>query len=165
METIAKEGLNLPMLLAYGSVILVYLIVLRLLLSLLQQMGDKHRTQRSVIDADIHRTMGPQIEASMQTFDVYRVAIIIAKGGITALSMAIIIFLLTVKAGIVATGLLITGVVLCLWAADHWLKSQEKAKSIRGEVRKYVQKSGSMGMIIMLSITLVVLLFVLVWMH
>lgn len=163
MHSIAKDGIGFPILLAYGLIILLYLIILRLMLNALQQLGEKHRYQKTVVDADIHRTMNDRIERSMDTFDIYSMAIVIAKGGIAAVAMAAIIILLTLKVGIIATILVITGVVLCLWTANRWLRSQEKAMNIRGEIHKYAQKFGSMGMIIVLSGILVVLLFAMVW--
>jgi hypothetical protein len=165
MNTLATDGISFPILLAYGLLILLYLLILKLLLNLLQQMGDKHRIQKSVIDRDVHRVMTPQVDSSMQTFDPYGVAIIIAKGGITAISMAAVIILSVLKVGIVATALLVVIAVLFLWAINHWLKAREKAGSVRDEIRKYVQKSGSMGTIVLLSILLVVLLFVMIVIH
>lgn len=165
MESIARDGTGLPLLLAYGFVILLYLIILRLLLNMIQQMGDKHLTQRSVVDRDIHKMMDNRVETSMHAFDVYTVALIIAKGGIAALFMAAIIVLLSVKVGILATAMLIAIVITMLWGVNHWLKSQEKTRSIRGEIQKYVQKSGSVGSILLLSIALATLLFALIVMH
>lgn len=158
METLANDTTSLPMLLAYGLLILLYLLILKLLLNFLQQMGDKHRTQKSVIDVDIHNTMTPQVESSMHTFDVYSIAIVIAKGGITATAMAAIIVLLVLKVGILATALLILIVIVFLWGLNHWLNHREKVGTIR-EIRRYVQKSGSVGSVVMLSIALVVVLF------
>jgi hypothetical protein len=156
----SDNSIGLGVFLAYGILILLYLIILRLLLNLLQQMGDKHIAQRSVIDRDIHRTMTNHVETSMHAFDAYNIAIVIVKGGISAIAMAAIIVLLVIKFGFLATGVLIVIVVTVIYAVDHWLKSREKPGSFRAEVRKYVQKAGSVGTIIMLSILLVVLLFV-----
>jgi len=165
MESLAANGISFPVLLAYGMIILLYLVILRLLLNLLQQMGDKHRTQRSVIDVDVHRTMTPQVDSSMHAFDIYSIAIVIAKGGIAMVAMAAMIVLLAIKVGILATVLIVAMVVLCLWTVNQWLRSREKVGSIGGEMRKYVQKSGSMGTVVLLSIVLVVLLFIMIWMH
>jgi len=165
MDTVANSGFSLPIFLMYGLLILLYLIILRLLLNLLQQLGDKHAYQRSVVDRDIHQTMTRRVETSMHAFNVYDLAIVIAKAGITTIAMAAIIILLTVKFGIVATILLIAITIILLYTVDRWLKSREKPGSFRADVRKYVQKAGSVGTIVMLSIALVVLLFVMIWLH
>jgi small-conductance mechanosensitive channel len=165
MNTLAANGLSFPILLAYGLLILLYLLILKLLINLLQQMGDKHMLQRSVIDRDIHQTMTNRVETSMHAFDIYSVAIVIAKGGIAVLAMAAVMVLLVLKVGVLATMLLVIVVILLLYAYNQWVRSREKDKSIRGEIRKYVQKSGSIGMILLLSISLVVLLFVMILIH
>ena len=165
MESIADNGVTFPVLIAYGFLIFLYLVILRLLLNLLQQMGDKHVLQKSVIDRDIHSTMTNRVETSMHAFDVYSVAIVIAKGGIATLAMAAIIILLVIKVGILATILLIAIVIMLLYAYNRWTKSRERAESLRGEIKKNIQKAGSMGTIVMLSIALVALLFVMLVLH
>jgi 4-hydroxybenzoate polyprenyltransferase len=165
MESLADNGVSFPVLMAYGFVIFLYIIILKLLLNLLQQMGDKHRIQKSVIDVDVHRVMTPEIDSSMQAFNVYSIATVIARGGIAAVAMAAIIVLMVMKVGVLPTFLLITIVIALLWAFNHWMKSREKPESFRGEIRKYIQKSGSVGSVIMLSIALAVLLFVMIIIH
>lgn len=165
MGSIANNGFSLPIFLAYGFIILIYLVILRLLLNLLQQMSDKHISQRSVIDRDIHRVMTNDVETSMQAFNAYNIAIVIAKGGIAAIAMAGVLVVLVLKFGILTAVLLVVMAVAILWAINHWLKSREKPESLRAEIRKNVQKAGSMGSIIMLSIALVALIFVMVLIH
>jgi hypothetical protein len=165
MGSIANSGLSFPVFIAYGFIILLYLFILRLLLNLLQRYGDKHLATRSVIDRDIHRVMTNDVETSMQAFNAYSVAIVIAKGGIAALAMAGAIVVLVLKFGLIAATLLIVIAVSILWGINHWLKSREKPESVRAEVSKNLQKAGSMGMIVMLSIALVVLIFVMIVIH
>lgn len=160
MDSVADNGVTFSSLIAYGILIFLYLVILRLLLNVLQQMSDKHILQKSVIDRDIHRTMTSRVETSMHAFDVYSVAIVIAKGGIATLAMAAIIVLLVIKVGLLATVLLITIVILLLYGYSRWAKSREKAESLRGEIKKNLQKAGGIGTILMLSIALVALLFV-----
>lgn len=161
MDSFSSNTPGLPILLAYGFLILIYLVILRLLLNLLQQMSNKHRIQRSVIDSDIHQTMSSNLDGSMQTFDAYPIAIVIAKGGIAAISMAAVIVLMVIKVGIVATASLVVIVVLFAWAVNHWLRSREKVGTIR-QITKVVEKSGSIATVVMLSIVLVVLLFLMI---
>jgi hypothetical protein len=149
---------SLSVILTYGLVILLYLVILRLLLNLLQGVSDKHR-QRSVIDRGIHATMSHRHEGSMQAFDSYGIAVVITKGGIATLSMAAIIVLLSVKIGVPATFLIIISVILVTWAANKWVRSHEKG-TLR-EARVIAQKAGSMGAVLALSVTLVILLVVL----
>jgi hypothetical protein len=165
MNTVVQGGLSLPIFVAYGTLILLYLIILRLMLNFIQGMGDKHSYQRSVVDRDIHAAKGEEAEASMRTFDSYKLAVVIAKAGAMVIAMAAVIVLLAVKFGILATALLIAIAVTALYAIDHWLKSREKPESFRSEVRKYVQGVGNTGTILILSIILVVLLFVMLWLY
>lgn len=166
MQTLSGDSVSLTVLFLYGLIILLYLIILRLLLNMLQQLNDKHhRTQKSIIDVDVHRIMTPQVESSMHAFDISTLAITIAKGGIAAIAMAAIIVLLVLKIGFFATLIIIAIVILIAWALDLWLRSREKPGGIRSEVQKYVQKSGSVGTILLLSILLVILLFIMTWLH
>jgi uncharacterized membrane protein YidH (DUF202 family) len=162
MNSLAENGVTFSSLIAYGILIFLYLVILRLLLNMLQQMSDQHVLQKSVIDRDIHKTMTNRVETSMHAFDIYSVAIVIAKGGIATLAMAAIIVLLIVKVGLLATIFLIAIVILLLYGYNRWARSREKAESLRGEIRKNIQKAGSGGMILLLSIALVVLLFVMI---
>lgn len=158
----AANGINFPTLIAYGFLILTYIVILRILLNILEQMSDKYRVRKSVIDTAIHRTVPSDLDSSMQAFNIFSVALVIAKWGIVAIAMAAIIVLMVIKVGIIATALLIAITVLLLWAMNRWLKSREKAHSAQAEVRKYIEKSGGVGTIILLSIILVVLLFLMI---
>lgn len=160
MPQYVDSSISLGSFIAYGFLILLYLMILKLLLNVMQRMGDRHLAQRSIIDRDIRRVMTNRVETSMQTFDVYSVALIIAKGGIATLAMAAVIVMMTLKFGPLATGALVVMVIAILYAVNRWLRSREKPGSVRAELRKQVQKFGSMGAIIMLSLTLVILLFV-----
>lgn len=161
-SSIAANDINIPTLVAYGFLILTYLIILKVLLNILEQMSDKYRVRKSVIDTAIHRTIPSDLDSSMQAFNIFSVALVIAKWGIVTIAMAAIIVLMVIKVGIIATALLIAITVLLLWAMNRWLKSREKAHSAQAEVRKYIEKSGGVGTIILLSIILVVLLFLMI---
>lgn len=165
MDSLANSGVSFPIFLAYGLLILIYIFILRLLLNLLQQMGDKHSIQRSVVDRDIHQTMTHRVETSMHAFDVYGIAIVIAKGGIATITMATIIIILVIKFGLIVTAFLVSGVVLTLWAINHWLSSLQKPGSLRAEMHKFFQNAGGVGTIITLSIVLVVLIFLMIFIH
>ena len=65
----------------------------------------------------------------------------------------------------IATILLITIVILMAWAMNVWLRSREKPGDVRDQIRKYVLKSGSVGMVLLLSIILVALLFAMILLH
>ena len=162
MQTYSGESVSITVIIIYGAIILLYLLILQLLLNVLQQLSDKHRPQRSVIDVDIHRTMTPRIESSMHTFDISSVALIIAKAGISVAAMAAVIVLLVIKIGILASITLVAIVILVAWAIDVWLKSRKTSNSVRSEVRKVVQKSGNIGVMLALSILLAVLLFIMI---
>lgn len=103
--------------------------------------------------------MTNRVETSMHAFDVYDIALIIAKAGIATIAMAAIIVLLVIKVGVLATALLIIITVTVLYAVSTWLKSQEKPGTMRAEVRKYIRKTGGVGTVIILSLALVLLLF------
>jgi hypothetical protein len=159
------DTLSLPIFIAYGILILLYLVILKVLLNLLQQLGSKHRTQRSVIDVDIHNTMTPRVDSSMQTYDVRSIANIIARGVITAIAMAILIVLSVVKIGLLATLVLLGIVILCMWAINQLLRQISKTEVMK-TIHKYTQLGGSnTGAILLLSIALVVVLFFLVILH
>ncbi len=158
MESLSDSSVGLPSLFAYGLLILLYLIILKLLLNLLQRLG-KERYHKSVVDREIHATMTNRVETSMHAFDVYDIALIIAKAGIATIAMAAIIVLLVIKVGVLATALLIIITVTVLYAVSTWLKSQEKPGTMRAEVRKYIRKTGGVGTVIILSLALVLLLF------
>lgn len=162
MTDLAANGISFPTLIAYGFLIFTYLIILRVLLNLLEQMSDKYRVHKSVIDRAIHQTVPSDLDSSMQAFNIYSIARVIVRWGIVAIAMAAIIVLLVIKVGYVATALLIAITVILLWAMNHWLKSREKTHSAQAEIRKYIEKSGNVGTIIVLSITLVVLLFLMI---
>lgn len=164
MQMSDGSPISLAVLVLYGLIISFYLIILRLLLDMLQQLG-RHHTQKSIIDVDIHRTMTSRVENSMHTFDITSVAVTIAKGGISVVAMAAIIVLLVIKVGLIATILFITIVILMAWAMNVWLRSREKPGDVRDQIRKYVLKSGSVGMVLLLSIILVALLFVMILLH
>jgi hypothetical protein len=155
----ADSSISLGTFIAYGVLIFLYLVILKLLLNLLQQMGAR-QSQRSVVDRDIRRTWNRRDESSMYAFDIYGASLVIAKGGIATIAMAAIIVLLVLKFGLLATGVLIVMVVVALYGVDHWLRSREKPDSVRAEIRRALRGAGSMGTIILLSILLVVLLFV-----
>jgi|GEM_PF-7096634 len=165
MQKLEGDPVNLTLLFLYGLIILLYLFILRLLLNVLQQLNDKHHVQRSVVDVDIRRVMTPQVESSMHAFDISMIAITIAKGAIATVATAVVIILLVLKVGILATALLVAIVVLIAWAVDIWLRSRKKPAGVRAQMYKIVQRSGSFGMILMLSILLVALLFVMIWIH
>ncbi|MDB5184119.1 MAG: hypothetical protein JWO07_800 [Candidatus Saccharibacteria bacterium] len=164
MDSLADTAPSLPVMLAYGLVILLYLVILRLLLNFLQQLSDKHHRHQSIIDRGIRAMKSHRIDGSMQAFDPYTIAVIIAKGGIATISMAVVIVLLVTKVGPTATAALLVAVILVAWAVNHWLKSREKVGTIK-EIRTYIQKSGSIGSVVVLSIALVVLLFIMVMLH
>jgi hypothetical protein len=160
-----NDTLSLPILIAYGILILLYLVILKVLLNLLQQLGSKHRTQRSVIDVDIHNTMTPHVDSSMQTFDVRSIANIIARGIVTVTAMAILIVLSVIKIGFLATVVLISIVILCMWAINQLLRQMSRTEIMK-TVHKYTQLGGgNTGAIVLLSIGLVVVLFGLVFLH
>ncbi len=165
MESLADNGVSLPILLAYGLLILLYLVILRLLLNFLQQLGSKHRTQRSIIDVDIHNTMTPRVDSSMQTFDVHSIANTIARGIVTVVAIAILLVLAVIKIGILATIILLAIIVLCLYAINQLLRQMSKTEIMKS-VHKYTQLGGgNTGAILLLSIALVVVLFLLVVLH
>lgn len=154
----ADNSISLGVFIAYGILIFLYLVILKLLLNLLQQMGAR-QAQRSVVDRSIRRAMTRKDESSMYAFDIYSISLVVAKGGIATIAMAAIIILLVLKFGLLATGVLIIMVVVALYGVDHWLRSREKPDSVRAEIRRALKGAGSMGTIILLSILLVVLLF------
>lgn len=165
MQNINGDPVSASVLLAYGLLILLYLLILRLLLNLLQQMTNKHYTAKSVIDRDIHRVMNDNVETSMHAFNVYSLATLIVKAGVTTIAMAAIVVLLVVKVGIFATTLLVLICLILLWTLNQWLRRREKAGGLRQEIRKYTQRAGSAGTVVLLSIALVVLLFVMIVIH
>jgi hypothetical protein len=165
MEALAANGISFPVLIAYGLLISLYLLILKLLLDLMQSLGNKHHLQKTVIDVDIHKTMTPDIDSSMQAFDVYSIAFVIAKWGIAAVAMAVIIVLLSLKVGIIATALLIMIVITLLWGVNIYLKSREKPDDLRVKVQRVFEKSGSIGTVILLAIALAVVIFIMIWIH
>lgn len=165
MGLASDNDLSLPVFMAYSLVILLYFVILRILLQLLQQVGNRHGVRRSIIDTNIHATMIPRVDNSMDTFDIYSMAVVIAKFGIATVAIAGVIVLLVLKLGVLAAAILVLLAILVLWALNHWLRSRERPGSIKTEIRHYIRKSGSIGSIIMLSILLVALLFVMIWLH
>lgn len=165
MDPITDTGLSLPIFLTYGLVILLYLIILRKLLDVLQRRGDGVAYQRSVVDRDIQRTMTGTEESSMHAFNVRNLATTIAKALVSVVAMGVMIILSVVKFGPFATVLMIVMCVSVLYAYNRWQKSREKPSSVRAEIRKGIDKAGNTGMIIMLSIVLVALLFVMIVIH
>jgi hypothetical protein len=159
MDSITDTTPSLPVMLAYGLIILLYLVILRLLLNFFQQMSDKH-AQRSIIDRSIHAMRTHRVDSSMQAFDPYSIAIAITKGGIATLATAVVIVLLIEKLGFEATVTVLIMVIIVAWTANRWLRSREKVGIVR-EARKYLQRGGSVGSVIALSVLLAFVLFVL----
>lgn len=165
MDPVTDAGMSLPIFLTYGLVILLYLIILRKLLDVLQRKGEHNAYQRSIVDRDIQMTMTGNEESSMHAFNVRNLATIIAKGLVSVIAMGAMIILSAVKFGVLSTVLMIIMCVGLLYAYNKWQNSREKPGSVRAEIRKGLDKVGNTGMIIMLSIILVALLFVMIIIH
>jgi hypothetical protein len=148
----------------YGILIFLYLVILRLLLNFIQQLGQKYRTQKSVVDVDIHRTMTPKIEDSMIAFDPYSIAMTVVKGAMAIIGMAIAIIILVLKLGVVATGLILVTAVLLLWAVNHWLR-QRDSSSFRHRVNHFIKTGGNAVSVTVLVIALAGVAIVLVALH
>lgn len=157
MQSVDKD-LSIGIFIVYGAVILLYFFVLNLLIAVIRRMGE-HHVNRSVIDRDIHRTMTDRIDTSMHSFDSYNLAIIVLKGLMITLSMAVIFIIMYLKLGLPLTILMTLAVVAILWAINYLKKHSTRSKSIQSEIRQYSDKMSSTGAIIMLSVCLVFLLF------
>lgn len=162
-ETATGNMPSMGIFLAYGLLILLYLFILRLLLNLIQRMGDKGAIGKSIIDRDIHQTMTNEVETSMHAFNAYNIAIIIVKFAVAAIAMGAIEVIMVMKFGVLAAALLTVLVVLIAWAFNHWLKSKEEAHNIIGETRKFIANAGSAGTVVLLTIALVVVIFVMIF--
>lgn len=162
MDPLTSNGISVPMLFAYGILIMIYLMILKLLLTSLQQLGKKDQSYRSVVDADIRRTVPAEVDSMMQTNNVRTFANTVARGFVTVIAMAAVIVLLVVKVGILATLFLLIMVIVTLWAFNRLLRQISKTE-MKAAIRRYVQLgAGNTSSILLLSIGLVVVLFLLV---
>ncbi|MDB5176899.1 MAG: hypothetical protein JWN75_567 [Candidatus Saccharibacteria bacterium] len=151
--------ISFPALIAYGLLILIYLLILKLLLASLQQLGKKQQPYRSVVDADIRRTVPTDVDSTMQSYDIRSVANIIARGLVTVVAIAIMIILSTIKIGLLVTLVVVGIVIVLLWAINRLLRQISKTE-VTATIRKYTQLGGgNTGSILLLSIALVVVLF------
>lgn len=84
---------------AYGVLIFLYLIILKLLMNCIEQMSQKNiRTQRSVIDVDIHRDAGSRhADDKMRTFDAFYFALTFLKLAVAIGGVVGIFVLITLK--------------------------------------------------------------------
>lgn len=84
---------------AYGVLIFLYLIILKLLMSCIKQMTQKNvRMQRSIIDVDIHRDAGSRhADDKMRTFDAFYFALAFLKLAVALGGVVGIFILITLK--------------------------------------------------------------------
>ncbi len=164
MDPLSNNTSNLWVFMGYGVLIFLYLVILRLLLNFIQQLGHKYRTQKSVVDVDIHRTMTPKIDDSMTAFDPYSIAMAVVKGALAVGGIALVLAILVIKLGVIATGLILVIVILLLWAVSHWLHQKEDS-SFRHQVSRFVKTGGNAISVTLLLIALALVTIALVAIH
>lgn len=83
----------------YGVLIFLYLIILKMLMNCIEQMSQKNlRTQRSIIDVDIHRDAGSRhADEHMRTFDAFYLALTFLKLALALGGIFGIFILITLK--------------------------------------------------------------------
>lgn len=143
-------NLNVGILIAYTLLILLYFVVLKLLLTNLRKLGEKSADSRSVVDRDIRKSMANRIDTSMHTFNTYSLATITLEAAVMVLGMTAIVSALYLKFGFLVTVLMIEIAVTILWTINHWIKNNQKTKTITNEIKQYSEKFGNITSLVTL---------------
>lgn len=164
MESLGLSDNQYWFFIGYCILIFIYLVILRLLLNFLQQLTQKNRTQRSIVDVDIHEAMNPRMDDSMRAFDPYPLAIVVVRATMAVIGMAIVLLVSYVKIGLLGTAGLVIAAILLSWAYSRWINQHNKTELSRS-VQHFVQTGGSYVSVILLFIALGLVTVALVAIH
>lgn len=155
-----NESGELIYLFAYGLLLLLYLIILKLFMNCIDELMSKSHTlsHKSVIDLQIRQEAANRhTDDKTHTFDAYRMAITFVKIVILLCTLTGIFVLLIIKLNIFfALGMaVLMGIVA--WQVNNWRNGKGK-EVVRRSEDVFIQMGGySLGSLVILGIALILI--------
>lgn len=141
---------------AYMVLVLIYLLILKLLLNAIQSLTHGYRTQRSIIDLEIHRqSPSDRIEDSMRDMNVFQGTVALLRVLVAFVGLVGVMALLIIKLNFFVA-VLIAGVSsLVAWQFVQWRRRGKANARLEQYFEAFLSGGGNVVTIGLLIVALV----------